>query len=134
MPDIDARELARLVGDIDADPNPLHGDITPSVLRLIELGLDGAEAVLDLLDAPDPVTRRHAQRVLEGVAMRRNGWVAGSGYTDARGEQAARDLIAQNGGYRADAPPGERAVAIAKWRAWIAATRHACSSPGDAKP
>lgn len=114
-----AGEIPRLVRTLDDDANPLHADITPSVRRLMELGVPAAVAVLDLLEAPDPVTRLHAQRVIEGVVMYRNGWVPNRGYASLDAEQETRRLLQANGGYRYDAPPEERAAAVRKWRAWL---------------
>ena len=57
--------IASLVASIDADPDPLHADYTPAVWALCGHGLDGARAVLSLLDAADPMTRMHASRALE---------------------------------------------------------------------
>lgn len=112
--------IAGLVAALDDDPNPLHADFTPSVMALIEAGLPGALAVLGRLDAAGRTTRLHAQRVLEGVAMRRLGWVPGRGYPDgAAGEARTRHLLAANGAYHADAPEAARADAVAKWRAWL---------------
>jgi len=113
-----------LVRTIDANVDPLHTDVTPSVLKLMEQGLPAAQAVLDLLDAPELLTRRHAQRVIEGVVMRRHGWVAGQGYTDSAGQQKTQDLLARNGNYQADAAPKARKQAIEKWRRWLASQNH----------
>ena len=112
-------DTEQLVKTINDDPDPLHADVTPSVLKLSEEGLAGARAVLDLLDASGLLTRRRAQRVIEGVVMRRHGWVAGQGYTDPDGQQKTQDLLAANGNYQADAVPGERRRAAEKWRRWL---------------
>lgn len=112
-------EIENLVRTINDDPDPLHTDVTPSVLGLIEQGLPGARAVVDLLDAPELLTRRRAQRVLEGVVMRRHGWVAGRGYTDPDGERRTRDLLSDNGDYQADAAPEARRRAAERWRRWL---------------
>jgi hypothetical protein len=61
----------------------------------------------------------HAQRVVEGVVMRRHGWVAGRGYPDRGGEAKTRDLLKANGAYRYDAAPAKRAAATKKWRVWL---------------
>jgi hypothetical protein len=113
--------LEALVQTIDANPDPLHVDVTPSVLQLIELGLQGAQAVLDLLDAPAFLTRKRAQRVLEGIVMRRHGWVPGQGYQDPQGQEETQAVLHANGDYRADAAPEERRSAIDKWRRWLEA-------------
>lgn len=112
-------DIEDLVRTIDDDPDPLHTDFTPSVLALIEKGLPGARAVLDLLDAPELPTRRRAQRVLEGVVMRRHGWAAGRGYADPGGERRTEELLKENGDYQADAAPEARRRAAERWRRWL---------------
>jgi len=111
--------IETLVKTIDEDPDPLHADVTPSVLELIERGLPGAKAVVDLLDATEFLTRKRAQRVLEGVIMQRHGWVAGQGYTTPDGQEKTRTLLAANGNYQADAAPEARRASIEKWRRWL---------------
>jgi hypothetical protein len=108
-----------LVERIDEDVDPLHVDFTPSVLALSGQGLPAVRAVLDLLDAPDRLTRLRAQRVVEGVVMRRNGWTPGQGYHDPAGEERTRATVTANGSYRADAPSPERRRAIDLWRRWL---------------
>jgi hypothetical protein len=112
-------DIKNLVKTINDDPDPLHADVTPSVLQLIEKGLPAVRAVLDLLDAPELLTRKRAQRVLEGVVMRRHGWVAGQGYTDPDGQKKTQDLLADNGNYQAGAAPKARKRTIEKWRRWL---------------
>ncbi|HEX9988146.1 MAG TPA: YkgJ family cysteine cluster protein [Chloroflexia bacterium] len=94
-------------------------DVTPSELELIESGVSGVRAVLTLLDDPKVATRKHAQRVLEGVVMRRHSWVREQGYQDPTGEEQTRALLAANGNYQANAPLEERRESIEKWRQWL---------------
>lgn len=122
MADSTKEELLKLVQTLDKDPRPLHSDFTPSVQRLIEIGLPGAAAVVDLLTASEPVTRLHAQRVIEGVVMRRNGWRPNRGYPDRHGEEKTQQILKDNCDYRYDAPPEKRTAAAAKWRSWINST------------
>ena len=112
---------AELVRTIDAAPDRLHVDMTPSVHALIELGLPGARAALAVLDAEGRLTRQRGQRVLEGVVMRRFGWRPGQGFPDASSEQRARAVISDNGPYDARAEPADRADAIERWRRWLEA-------------
>ena len=113
-------EIVDLVRTIDESPDPLHVDFTPSVIILSELGPAAAQAVLDLLDAPEFLTRKHAQRVLEGVVMRLHGWVPGRGYPDAQsGQKMTQDLLKANGDYDPNSSPGDRRKAIEKWRQWL---------------
>ena len=115
------QEIAGLLRRFDDQPDPLHNDVTPSVLRLMELGLAGAEAVLDLLNSPELIRRRRAQRVLEGVVARRFGWNSSQGYPDEASREKALALLKQNGDYSADAAAAHRHGAIRKWEQWLRA-------------
>jgi hypothetical protein len=113
-----AREIETLLRLFDEYPDPLHLDVTPAVLALIDLGLTGLAAALDRPNAPERLTRKRAQRVLDAVVARHFGWVAGVGYPSREAEQQARALMdAQD--YDVDAPEPERVAAIARWRAWV---------------
>lgn len=117
----DEGEIKMLVQTINDNADRLHMDSTPSVQRLIELGLPGASAVLELLNAPDSHTRLRAQRVVEGVVMRLHGWRPGQGYADSEGQNRTAALLKANGDYKADASERKRKTAIGKWRRWIQA-------------
>ena len=108
-----------MIETIDTAPDPLHLDITPSVLKLIARGLDGAIAVLPLLNARDASTRQRAGRVLQGAVARHFGFREGSGFPDPVSEQTARKIIDDNG-YQAEAPEAARTQAAMKWRKWLA--------------
>lgn len=116
-------DIENLLQTIDDSPDRLHADFTPSVLKLIELGLPGARVVIDLLAAPKFETRRHAQRVVEGVVMRLHGWRPGQGYPDPSGQEKTQALLTANGAYQADASPEARNQAIEKWRHWLKAQK-----------
>src|SRR5712691_4592173 len=116
-----SKEIAGLIRRFDDQPDPLHFDVTPSVLRLMELDLAGALAVLDLLNSPELITRRRAQRVLEGVVARRFGWNSSQGYPDEASREKALALLKQNGDYKADAALGRRRGSILKWKQWLRA-------------
>jgi hypothetical protein len=106
----------------DEKPDPLHVDITPSVMALVELGLPGIEAVLERLNAPATLTRARAQRVLEGALARHLGWVSNRGFPTP--ERAARArAIAEANGYDPDADESARLAAIARWREWLSEAR-----------
>lgn len=114
-------EINSLIQTIDVGEDELHADFTPSVLKLIEKGLPGARAVLGLLDAPEFLTRKRVQRVLEGIVMRRHGWRPGQGYPDFESQERTQALLQANGNYQADASPRSRKKAIEKWRRWLEA-------------
>src|SRR4051812_11099278 len=67
-------QIHALVDHLDADYDPLHSDITPSVLALARLDLAGACAVLDRLTSATADTQMHAERVLEYVLDARSGF------------------------------------------------------------
>src|SRR5919198_6603025 len=75
--------LDALIRTIDDAPDPLHLDMTPSVRALGAYGRDAFPPLLDLLDAPEELTRLHAQRALELAVYRRHGFVAGQGFPTA---------------------------------------------------
>jgi hypothetical protein len=104
---------------IDANPDPLHADVTPAVLELIELGYPGARAVVGLLTADDVATRQRARRVLEGVVFRAHGWAPGRGFADPADDDRARAVIEENGPYRPDDPAEDRARSAQRWARWL---------------
>jgi hypothetical protein len=116
----DPARAQELVRAIDDEPDRLHVDLTPAVNALIELGLPGARAALDVLNAEGELTRLRGQRVLEAVVMRHFGWRAGQGFPDAASEERARAVIAANGPYDAEADPVARADSVERWRSWLA--------------
>ncbi len=120
--DIDS-EIAQLVRTIDEDPDILHNDYTPSVQRLIDKGLAGAAAVVPLLNTDDQMTRRRAQRVLEGVVKARFGWKAGIGFADGSAQEQALAVLAANGNYDAAASEEQRKHSAGLWRRWIESQR-----------
>jgi predicted RNase H-like nuclease len=117
---VDRATVSTWLRTFDEGADELHVDITPSVLALIDHGLAGAEAVLDRLNAPDRLTRKRAQRVMDGAIAKHFGWVSGTGYPTPDAEHRAQAVMAANG-YDADAPESERVAAIARWRQWLAA-------------
>jgi hypothetical protein len=114
-----AREIETLLRLFDEFPDPLHLDVTPAVLTLIDLGLPGLAAALDRLNAPERLTRKRAQRVLDGVVAKHFGWISNVGYPTRDAERQAR-VVMEAQGYDLDAPESERLAAIERWRAWVA--------------
>src|SRR5713101_6699429 len=109
------RQLLRAIND---EPDELHGDFTPAVLKLMTRGLAAAKAVLPLLNSQDSGSRARAYRVLEGVVKIRNGWVPGQGFKDPQGQEKTLATLQANGDYRAQMEEPQRLAAIAKWRRW----------------
>lgn len=124
--------IASLVASIDADPDPLHADFTPAVWGLCGHGLDGARAVLPLLDAPDQMTRMHASRALECAVA---AWFGVKrGQTDDPRSGVTRRFEAAwiaNGPYAWDGPPAARRAARDRWDAWLTAHANAAPPPPD---
>lgn len=127
-----APTIASLVASIDADPDPLHADYTPAVWALCGHGLDGARAVLPLLDAPDQMTRMHASRALECAVA---AWFGVKrGQTDDPRSGATRRFEAAwmtNGPYAWDGAPAARRAARDRWAAWLTAHANASPPPPD---
>lgn len=111
--------IAAAIASIDDDADPLHSDMTPAVHALSGMGLPAVGPLLDVLMAPDSMTRLHAQRALEGIVYRRFGFVPGRGFPNARAEDEVRALWAANGGYAWDGSEADRARSVELWRAWL---------------
>lgn len=112
-------ELARLIATINDSPDPSHGDLTPSVHALTRIGLPALPAVLPLLESDNQWTRLRAQRVLERVTR---AWVrerTPERPMTRKADYAWVALWEANGNYDWEAPPAERAAALAHWRSWL---------------
>jgi hypothetical protein len=115
--------IEKLVETINYNADPLHGDYTPSVHELIEIGDPAIPRVLDLmlLDGPhDKWTRLHAERVLNGIILKDEGFIFGKGWTDGRGKERAHALFVSHGSLDYEAPLQERERAVQLWREWFA--------------
>src|SRR5262245_19748509 len=107
------------IAALDHDSDPLHGDYTPAVFRLVELGEPALEPLCDELDRPDMLHRMRAQRAVEGISRRYFGfdgsaWPAGA---QDRWQTWWTDI-----GYDAQADAATRAAAIGRLRQWSRAT------------
>jgi hypothetical protein len=118
MADPDPEQITALLAAFDRDPDPLHGDITPSVLKLIGLRLDGALAACSLLNSPQSNTRYRARHVVEGAVGLYLGRRFGQPFPDEQTEQRVRAIITENA-YDPDAPEPQRLQAIERWRSWL---------------
>ena len=114
-----SRDIRQLLRAIDDEPDKLHGDFTPAVLKLMTKGLAAAKAVLPLLNSEDSASRARAYRVLEGVIKIRNGWIPGRGYKDREGQDRTQATLAANGNYHAQMEEPQRLASIEKWRRWL---------------
>jgi hypothetical protein len=112
-------EISSLLRRINDDPDKLHGDSTPAVERLIDLGEPALAPVLELMLASDSDTRLRAQRVLEGVTMASQGFRRGQGWLETEGEERWRRFWASLGNLDWRAPAERRAEAVARWHAYL---------------
>jgi len=115
----DPDALAALVQTIDDAPDELHGDMTPAVSALGEMGVTALPSLLRLLMDQNESTRFHAQRALEQIVMRRHGFVPGQGFPDATAEEQFRLEWRANGNYQYSDDAAARAAAVEKWRSWM---------------
>jgi HEAT repeat protein len=116
----DPNALAALLHTLDDAADELHGDTTPAVSALGELGLSALPSLLDLLMDQNEVRRLHAQRAVEQIIMRRFGFLPGQGFPDATAEDRFRALWKANGNYNYSAEAATRSDAVDKWRRWVA--------------
>lgn len=114
-----ANALQASLATINDAPDPLHFDVTPSVLALANVGFPVLESVLPLLDSPDPRTRQHAQKVLELVTSRDIVASAKPRSLAASARQEWADLWSRNGSYQWDADEGARKEARVRWESWL---------------
>jgi hypothetical protein len=122
---ISTDSLIAWVANIDANPDPLHSDYTPAVMKLSRAGLAGIKAVLPLLSAKESDTRMHAERVVEMTLCLMNGWVPGHGFpAGCDGESTVRSVMLGNGSYAYDAPEATREASVALWKAWVEKQAH----------
>jgi len=115
------KEIAELIERIDQHPDKLHGDHTPAVGRLIEIGRPALGRVLELMLNENRDTRLRALRVIETVTMGLAGFRLGQGWSSAADERTWRDQWSAMGSLTADAPMTKRAESVAKWRQWLGA-------------
>jgi HEAT repeat protein len=97
----------------------LHLDITPAVLALGDMGLNVARALLSPLASDDQPTRMHAQRALERIIARRNGFEPGRGFPSKQAEEQSRLAWKANGDYDYAADAASRSASIELWRSWL---------------
>lgn len=119
-PHQDNSAIVELVLSLDRDADMLHADITPSVTALSQRGPTGVLAVLTSLDAPDAMTRLHAQRVFEGVIERAHGFRSGRGFPSADDDASAGAEVRAIG-FAHDGAASERRTAIERLRTWTRA-------------
>lgn len=113
-----SKHIEQLVQNINENPDIHHGDLTPSVVALIEIGPSTIPSMLELMVNGDEPTRWRAQAVLHGIVVRRYGFVLGRGWTNPNGPEEAQGLWLELGNldYRSGQDSRERAVL--RWHQW----------------
>lgn len=119
----DPRATDACIRALDDAPDELHSDMTPAVGALATIGLSAVPFLLDIMRDGDETSRLHAQRALELIVSRREGWVAGAGYPDRDSEEAVRHLWHENGDYHYAADAEWRHRAVDRWRQWFQQAR-----------
>jgi HEAT repeat protein len=117
----DPNAVAALLQTLSDAPDQLHGDMTPAVFALGDMGISALPSLLDLLMDQNEVRRLHAQRAVEQIMMRRHGFQPGQGFPDAAAEDQFRVEWKANGNYDYSAEAAARADAVEKWRRSVAA-------------
>lgn len=106
--------IAACVRTINDGADELHLDRTPAVTCLIEIGMPALTPLLDVLLAPDQMTRLRAQRAIEGISLAQPEFQAPT--------RAARDANWrawwQTIGYAYDAGEEQRQDAVSRLRTW----------------
>jgi hypothetical protein len=116
-------QIERLIDQIDQAPDKLHGDYTPAVYQLIDIGRPALPDALGLMLSAEEPTRLRAQRVLEGITMGLYGFRPGRGWPHERDEEAWRSFWAGLGNLSYDAPAAARKESVRLWRQWLAQSK-----------
>jgi len=111
-------ETQSLIRTINDDADILHSDYTPSVNRLIEIGMPSVDPVLELMLSDDEETRVHAQRVLTDITARQHGFTPGRGWS-VRQQHEWRDFWIQLGALNWNDPIEKRRESVRLWREWL---------------
>ncbi len=117
--EVEPDAIRELVARIDETPHRLHGDFTPAVDALSEMGPQVIPYVLPLMESTNWPTRLHAVRVMHFTTMGMYCFARGRGWPDDRSARRWAKFWNEMGPLRYDGPDGERAHAIQKWRDWL---------------
>ena len=107
------------VRTIDDGADELHLDRTPAVRCLIEIGMPALLPVLDLLLAPEQMTRLRAQRAVEGITLTHPEFHA----PDRQAREANWRAWWRAMGYAYDAGDAQRQDAVSRLRTWAGARK-----------
>jgi hypothetical protein len=108
-----------LIRSINDKPDKLHGDYTPSVHQLIEIGAPALKQVLELMLSDVEDTRLRAQRVIEGITMAMYGFRMGHGWQNEQGPEQWQMFWNSLGELNYDTPIEDRSKSLRKWKQWL---------------
>jgi hypothetical protein len=113
-------EVEQLAEHLSEGPFRLHGDLTPAVLRLSEIGPVVLPRMFEIMVGDRADHRVHAQSVIKRVSQQMYGFTPGKGWQ--RDEDAAQWLTMwkANGSLRWDDSYDERLRSVTLWRNWYA--------------
>lgn len=138
-----ADEIRQLIDTIDHNPDRLHIELTPSVLRLVEIGEPAIPFVLELMLIGDDEkenelreqalkdrgvvytpatigTRVRAKTVLTLVTAKMFGFERGKGWSKmGLGQEAFEKFWESLGSLDSHAPREERQKAVRLWHEWL---------------
>jgi hypothetical protein len=106
---------------INDGADELHLDRTPAVRCLVEIGMPALTPLLDLLLAPEQMTRLRAQRAIEDITLAHPDFHA----PDRKAREANWRSWWRAMGYAYDAGEAQRQDAVSRLRTWAAARKQA---------
>lgn len=111
-------EQSLLLSELGTTFETLHGDRSPTIDRLIEIGESSVDECLKIFAQENGMWRLlHAQRVIEGYTMRRFGYQSGQGFTTFPRE--AWETYCNSLGHLNYSDPIEtRLAAVSGWADW----------------
>jgi hypothetical protein len=114
-------DVRRYTRTIDNNPDILHGEVTPSGSRLIDIGQPALEETLSLMSSASEATRLRAAFVIYEITRRMYGKDPRLGWVSKEDEIAWRQRVVSLGDLAYDAPSGTIARRLDAWRKWIRA-------------
>ena len=109
--------VTKLISELDENPDVLHGDYTPAVRKLIDIGQPAIVPILDVMVTDDnQLSRLRAQRVLEGVTMQMHGFEFGQGWRSSDDENNWLKFWASLGNLDWKSTLAERLLAVEAWK------------------
>jgi len=114
-----SQALEACIKTIDDAADFAHGDVTPSVLSLANIGEDVLLNTLPLLNNENSETRQHAQKVFELVSYNKvNNLYKPRALSDVA-RHKWNELWETNGAYHWGKPEQGRLLSMELWKRWI---------------